>query len=101
MTQTTRKSVRGWGLSLSLLLFKRRITLSIMPLVFNPLLVVRGKANSMVAGSFHAVFACFHMWSMEADTLVGFEVDVDYNYFWYDRPRLPPNGFELLAGGRP
>lgn len=83
-----KKSIRGYGFSLAITLFKKRVEINFMPLVWNAVsLNVPNKIA--LAGAWHLNGGPFHVWGMGSDNLLAIEINFDYCWYWWDKPKTP------------
>lgn len=85
-----RRSWRGFEISVALVLFAKRITLTTMPFAWNrPLfsLETRRDMCGEIDRKLHIYFGPFHLWTMESGcTQFAIELEFDHNPFWKERP---------------
>ncbi len=96
-----KKNIRGWGIEIGMDLFGWKLFFELMPLAFNrPLLAI--KKSVMTGRGFHFVGGPFHIWSMESEGFckIGLSVRPQYNYFWWDNPKVPNSGYKRVFGAQ-
>lgn len=84
-----KRSIRGYGIDITLRIFGYMIQISIMPFVWRfPLFIVPKRSNTLMKSP-HLMVGCFHIWGMKTDSFLGLELGGGYNHFWWDCIKVP------------
>ena len=82
------RNIKGWHLEIIVQLFKKRISIAIHPLVWRLQFLATSKIGAGHGGP-HLFLGCLHIWIMDTNVLIGLEIDIDHDPFWWDCLTVP------------